>query len=114
MRVLICGGRDFKDLPFLDRTLDALHAKRPFSAVIHGGAHGADEMAHFWAGATGVAIEVYEADWKKHGRAAGPRRNQRMLDESKPDLIIAFPGGRGTSDMVKRARQAGLQVIAYK
>jgi hypothetical protein len=114
MRVLICGGRNFKDLPFLDRTLDALHAKRPFSAVIHGGARGADEMAHFWAGATGVCTEVYHADWRKHGKAAGPRRNQRMLDEATPDLVVAFPGGAGTTDMVKRARKAGVQVIAYQ
>jgi hypothetical protein len=50
------------------------------------------------------------ADWNTHGRAAGPIRNQRMLDEVKPELVVAFPGGRGTADMVRRAREAGVNV----
>jgi hypothetical protein len=47
---------------------------------------------------------------KKHGRAARPIRNQRMLDEGKPDLVVAFPGGRGTTDMIRRAERAGVPV----
>jgi hypothetical protein len=58
MRVLVCGGRSFDDLPLLDRTLDELHAERPIAAVIHGGAVGADTMAHFWAGAAAVPIDA--------------------------------------------------------
>jgi hypothetical protein len=57
-----------------------------------------------------VPIDVYVAQWKKHGRAAGPIRNQRMLDEGKPDLVVAFPGGRGTADMIRRAERAGVPV----
>jgi YspA, cpYpsA-related SLOG family len=112
MRVLVCGGRSFDDLPLLDRTLDELHAGRPITTVIHGGAAGADTMAHFWAGAAGVPIDVYLARWKEHGKAAGPIRNQRMLDEGKPDLVVAFPGGRGTADMIRRAERAGVPVRA--
>lgn len=111
MRVLICGGRNFDDLPFLDRTLDAIHAKRRISSVIHGGARGADSMAHFWAGASGIAIDVYHANWDRDGKAAGPIRNQRMLNEGKPDLVVAFPGGPGTADMVRRAEKAGVEVV---
>jgi hypothetical protein len=58
----------------------------------------------------GLSIEVYPADWKKHGRSAGPIRNQHMLDVGKPNLVIAFPGGRGTADMMKRAEKAGIEV----
>ena len=54
---------------------------------------------------------VAEADWAKHGRKAGPIRNQRMIDEGRPDLVVAFPGGTGTADMVERARVAGIRVI---
>jgi hypothetical protein len=54
---------------------------------------------------------VYPADWAKHGRAASPIRNQQMLDEGRPNLVVAFPGGRGTADMVRRARSAGVEVI---
>jgi hypothetical protein len=49
-------------------------------------------------------------DWKRHGPAAGPMRNQRMLDWG-PDLVVAFAGGKGTADMVRRARAAGVDVI---
>ena len=62
MRVLVCGGRSFDDLPPLDRTLDELHAERPIATVIHGGAVGADTMAHFWAGAAAVPIDAGPAD----------------------------------------------------
>lgn len=112
MRLLVCGGRDFKDLPFLDQELDRLHAERRVKHVITGCAPGADLMAQFWAGANEIPVDVYVADWKKHGRAAGPIRNQRMLDEGRPDLVVAFPGGRGTADMTKRAKAAGVAIHA--
>ena len=72
--------------------------------VIHGGARGADDLARQW-GEISVGIEGVEfrADWTAHGKAAGMIRNQRMLDEGRPDLVVAFPGGRGTADMVRRA-----------
>ncbi len=62
------------------------------------------------SGASTPSPEVYEADWHEHGRAAGPIRNARMIAEGRPDLVIAFPGGRGTADMVSRARKAGIEV----
>lgn len=111
MRVLVCGGRNFDDLPFLDRKLDELHAQYGFTTVIHGGASGADQMAHFWAGFNGLSTDVYLADWKRHGKSAGPRRNQQMIDHGKPQLVIAFAGGRGTDDMKKRALAAGVGVL---
>jgi DNA-binding MurR/RpiR family transcriptional regulator len=55
----------------------------------------------------------YPADWEAYGKAAGPIRNQRMLDEGKPDLVIAFsdlPTTSGTYDMIKRAKAAGIPV----
>ena len=80
--------------------------------VIHGGARGADDLARQW-GEISVGIEGVEfrADWTARGKAAGMIRNQRMLDEGRPDLVVAFPGGRGTADMVRRARKAGVEVI---
>jgi hypothetical protein len=79
------------------------------TTVVHGGAKGADALAGRWADAREVNTEVFYADWAR-GKRAGPERNQRMLD-SKPDLVVAFPGGRGTADMVRRAKAAGIEVI---
>lgn len=114
MKVLVCGGRDFTDRDLFSRTMaefkpvpitDAAEHK-----IIHGGASGADTLAREWADCFGVPYREFPADWKAYGRAAGPIRNQRMIDEGKPDLVIAFPGGRGTADMVKRAEAAGIEV----
>jgi len=51
------------------------------------------------------------ANWAGLGRKAGPIRNQEMLDQGRPNMVVAFPGGRGTADMVRRARGAGVEVI---
>lgn len=113
MRVLVCGGRDYNDRETLFAKMDELYYAydRRFSTLIDGGANGADALAHQWAGRAGLSTERYRADWKTHGRAAGPIRNKRMLDEGKPDLVVAFPGGRGTANMVAQARAAGVKVI---
>jgi hypothetical protein len=110
MRLLVTGGRDFSNRELLFEALDRLHAVRGFTVLIHGDANGADRLAGEWGAARGVTVEAHPADWKKHGRAAGPIRNQKMLEE-KPDLVVAFPGGRGTADMVRKAKQAGLEVV---
>lgn len=97
-RVLVCGGRDYKDFATVRAWLDPM----PISVVIEGGASGADLMARNWAVQNGVPVETFDAEWEKHGRAAGPIRNRRMLEEGKPDVIVAFPGGRGTSQYGSR------------
>jgi hypothetical protein len=111
MRVVVCGGREFADRQFLFGTLDRLRDERGITLVIAGGARGADTFAAEWAAARSIECRVYEADWAALGRSAGPIRNQRMLDEGKPELVVAFPGGRGTADMIRRVRAAGVEVI---
>jgi hypothetical protein len=92
--------------------LDAYHAMQgPIAVIIHGGAKGADMLAEKWAVYNGVRHQKFAADWAAHGPAAGPIRNRRMLVEGKPDVVIAFPGGRGTADMVWQARDAGVEVV---
>lgn len=108
MKVLVCGGRNYDDWRTVHETLDAL---KP-SMIVHGNAPGADTLADRWALDRKVATAKYPADWATHGRAAGPIRNQTMLDREKPDLVLAFPDGRGTDDMVRRATAAGVRVLA--
>lgn len=110
VRVIVCGGRDFSDTVAVARALDSLHAERPIGVVFHGNAAGADRAAHWWAYSRKVKVFPVPAEWSKYGKRAGPIRNQHMLGQS-PDLVVAFPGGRGTADMVKRARAAGVEVV---
>ena len=110
MRVLVCGGRDYTDWRAVSDTLRAIHDQTPIGLIIHGNATGADTMAAHWALLAGVREACFTARWESEGRAAGPLRNQRMLDEGKPDLVVAFPGGKGTADMVRRANAAGVEV----
>jgi hypothetical protein len=104
-RVLVCGGRDYDDRDQLFRILDAAHVANPIVCLIHGAARGADSLAADWALDRDVLCNAYPADWDRDGKAAGPIRNQRMLDEGKPHIVIAFPGGRGTADMIRRAEK---------
>jgi hypothetical protein len=107
MRVLVCGGRDFADGELLSETLNRIGV----TVLIHGAARGADSMAASWAAARQISAESYPADWHRHGKAAGPIRNKQMLDEGKPDLVVAFAGGRGTANMIRQARAARIRVI---
>lgn len=113
MRVLVCGGRDYADFDAVRITLDELRVSKGVTVVIHGGASGADTLAGEWAALRGIPVEVFRADWKANGRAAGPIRNAKMLREGKPDWCIAFPGGRGTADMAYRCRQAGVPTTVF-
>lgn len=113
MRVLVCGGRDYKDSTAVFSALDILNATAVVTEIIQGNAAGADALAALWAKKRGVPDRRFPADWRKHGHFAGPSRNQQMLDEGRPDLVLAFPGGRGTADMVRRAEKAGVPVRTY-
>jgi YspA, cpYpsA-related SLOG family len=111
---LICGGRDFADQEMFDRAMGDLLAMKGCPAkVVHGDARGADTMADAWGHRMAITVIAMPADWETYGNGAGPMRNQRMLD-FKPALVIAFPGGKGTADMVSRARKAGIDVAEIK
>ena len=113
MRLLVCGGRTYSDKTAMWAWLDAFHASAegPIDLLIHGAARGADALADLWAFSHDITIRRYFAQWSDYGKAAGPLRNQQMLDEGKPDLVAAFPGNRGTANMVKLARAAGIKVV---
>lgn len=108
--IIVCGGRDYGDKQHVSETLDSLHANVPVRLMIEGGADGADKWARVWADRRGVPHLTVEALWGKYGRRAGPIRNRGMLC-AQPDLVVAFPGGPGTADMVSASREAGCDVI---
>jgi len=111
MRGIVTGGRDYADAAAVQRELDHLALAEGLTEIAHGGARGADQLAGDWACANRLPCFVYPAEWKRLGRGAGPKRNAEMLRHFAPDVVIAFPGGRGTADMVARARKAGVRVI---
>ena len=111
MRVLVCGGRNYDDPLRVSMELADIWDRHGRFVVIQGGANGADRLAREWCQRHRMSFVTVDADWEKHGKAAGPIRNQVMIDEYRPDLVVAFPGGRGTADMMARARKAGLTVI---
>jgi hypothetical protein len=79
--------------------------------VIAGGARGADALAVQWARGRGIRTRIFRARWESEGPAAGPIRNRRMLKEGRPDVVVAFAGGRGTAGMTALARDAGVPVV---
>ncbi|MDA7915275.1 DUF2493 domain-containing protein [bacterium] len=114
-RILVCGGRDYENrerlFGVLDKALSAATLTERTFVLIHGNARGADKLSHEWATARQVDdVRVYKADWKTHGKGAGPIRNRLMLTDGQPHVIVAFPGGNGTADMIRQGKKAGVPV----
>jgi hypothetical protein len=114
MKVLVCGGRQYDDAEALASRLSEIHRDHGIAEIIEGGAAGADTLAREFGQRKGIPVRTFPADWDRHRRAAGPIRNRQMLEEGKPDLVVAFPGGRGTANMVKQARAVGVKVLEVK
>ena len=110
-RILICGSRDFGNIDAIKHVIDNLNDE---DVVIHGCAKGADSIAEFLAMKRGLKVLGFPAQWTKYGRRAGSIRNQQMIDEGKPDKVYAFytdkATSKGTKNMVKLARKAGIPV----
>ena len=114
MKILVCGGRNYLNYEYLALTLDDIirQTHYPYECtILQGGAKGTDFLAKVYANQWDCEMKEYPANWKKYGKGAGPIRNQQMLDEGKPDLVVAFPGGVGTADMIRRSKKAGIEVI---
>jgi len=113
MKLLVCGTRKMSSSHYY-MVLEKITSLAP-TAIIHGGAMGADALGGLAGIALGVPVTVFKADWATHGKAAGPIRNQQMLDEGKPDKVLAFYPASGvtpgTKDMIAKAKAANLEVI---
>lgn len=110
-RVVVTGDREWSDRDLLDTALDEVYTECGGDMVlIEGEARGADIMSREWAKDRKVPVDDYPAKWAEHGRSAGPRRNQQMIDEGNPTQGVVFhhdlANSRGTADMVKRLEKA--------
>lgn len=117
MRVLVCGDRHWKDYGYIFDRLDDMSLYYNITEIIEGCARGADRFAEHWAAGKEMPIQHFPADWNRYGKAAGIIRNQQMLDEGKPDMVVAFHTAlmqsKGTKDMVQRARAAGIETFVF-
>lgn len=111
-RILICGDRNYQDWIKVQEYLDTISRT---TIIIHGGAKGADSLAGNLATSLKMKVIKFSADWDKYGKAAGVLRNQQMLDEGHPDLVVYFhkdiENSKGTRDMLKRATDSGIRTI---
>lgn len=130
MRVVVTGGRDYRDSARVAAVLQAVHAKHGVTAVIQGGADGADRLCAEWAWDHGIPVATMNAAWEdierpgaviktrrdgtKYDALAGFHRNERMMTEGRPDCCIAFPGGNGTAHMLGLMKKSGLPLWEIK
>ena len=114
MKVVVTGGRDFTDQEFIFKTLNEIHKETPITFLVSGMAKGVDESCFKWAMKNEINTMCVPAKWKRDGKAAGPIRNKEMADMFDYDLVIAFPGGKGTAHMVKYCKALKLNVQEYK
>lgn len=114
MRVIIAGSRDLQDPHLIVQAI--LAAQFPISTILHGACRGIDQMAGKLAGAAGLPVEEYPADWATHGKAAGPIRNRQMVERA--DALIAILDksvcSHGTRDIIQQATRAGLKVHVHE
>lgn len=118
MIILVCGDRHWKDREMIEREITAVQSEFDVDndevVIVEGEANGADKMARQYAVQVGIPVHPYPAQWSRFGRSAGPIRNQWMLDEEHPDLVLAFhddlANSSGTADMIEKAEKAGIPV----
>ena len=114
MRILICGDRNWTDEAKIRKAVLEIHSETTIELVIEGGARGADALGKIVGRSLGIEVISFPADWVKFGRPAGPIRNRQMLQEGKPDLVLAFHNNimesKGTKDMIKASEKAGIPV----
>ncbi len=125
MRICVTGGREFLDADLMNTVMDGFLEEWGITALAHGAQkawmqltkrwRGADYYAGLWAESRGIPVTEFptsDLEWKQLARAAGPVRNRRMLDEFKPDRLVAFPGNKGTKDCVTAALERHIVVVA--
>lgn len=111
MVVLVCGGRNFHDRDRLYGALDKLHKEYGITVLVHGNAKGADLLSGEWADERNVPCRAYPIQKGENGFDRNRRMAGKELDGLRSGLVVAFPGGAGTKDMVRVSRLLGIRVV---
>ena len=118
VRVIIAGSRSFDDYEFMKEKLDEFFSKeRDEIEIVSGHADGVDRLGERYAAERGIPCKVFPAEWKKHGKKAGPLRNSQMLEyaEERCPVVVAFWNGTssGTFDTIKKAVKKDIECMVY-
>ena len=119
MKVIVAGGRDFKNHKLLKCTLDNFQQEYGnITEVISGTAIGVDKLGEQYANENNIPIKRFVPDWKGLGKKAGFVRNRQMGDYAKEynGMLVAFwdKQSKGTKGMIDYATKIGLKsVVVY-
>src|SRR5574343_841092 len=111
MRTIIAGSRDCFDESELMSAIDACGWVP--TVVISGAARGADRLGEQWSAKNMVPCERFPADWDRHGKSAGYRRNEQMAENAEALIALWDGESRGTKHMIDIARRKGLRVYVH-
>ena len=116
MRAIFCGSRNFDNYDMIFAVMEGLKEDHNLEFIAQGDADGADALAVVAAGELNIGVIGYPANWRQHGRSAGPRRNIDMFNSEKPDMVVAFKAtkvSRGTDHMIAYATKKGCEVLIF-
>lgn len=113
MKVIIAGGRDIHDYNLVLAALEAsgIHS---ITEVVSGMAPGVDTLAVRYAQENNLPLAEFHADWRKHGKAAGPIRNRQMAEYGEALVAVWDGESRGTKNMIEEATKRGLRVYVHR
>lgn len=112
VKLVIAGGRNYPRFGDAEIDwLDALHVELDVLEVVSGAARGADLWGEAWAKSRSIPVKRFPAQWANFGGAAGPIRNKQMAKYA--DVVVLFPGGRGSDSMRNEARKASKPVFEF-
>jgi len=114
MKVIIAGGRDFKDYDLLCRKADYYLSRQSEIEIVSGTAKGADKLGERYAEERQYPIKRFPADWGTYGKKAGYIRNTEMAEYA--EALIAFWNGtsKGTEHMINIATEKNLLIRVIK
>ncbi len=114
MKLVVAGGRKFKDKARVFRILSKIHVEHPDLEIVSGLAKGPDSFGKEWAEANGVKCHEFPANWNKFGKRAGYLRNEEMAEFGTAVLVFWDSVSKGTEHMINLGRKYGLPVaVAY-
>ena len=101
----------YADRERIFQVLSDLHRARGIEVILHGAASGVDLLSVVWADKNGLRAVPFPADWARDGKLASQKRNRKIISQGRPHLLLAFPGGKGTAEVIRFAKAEGVQVV---